>query len=479
MSSRARVVASWLLGQAPTLVVLCGLAAVGFWGAANKWELPSLSSLWGGKDKDKDKPDPKDDDDKKDPASVTLDDDGAERAGLEHAPAREQPLDHYVEAPAVLAFDHIRHAEIASPAAGTVWRVLQHEGSAVKKGDLLGLIAAPDVGTAKAEFLNAWIGHEVKLKTLQRLQGAGDAIPERQVREAELVLREAKVRLVNAQMALVNVGLPLHLENLRSLSDEQVARKVRLLGLHRGPLSSPKPVWGLTSEEDLPGNLLPLVAPFDGLVIRCEAHVGEGVVLAKPVFIVSDVHRLSVMMDIRQEDAPRLALHQKVIFRANVTGQTVSGDLHWISAQVDPKTRTVRARAEIDNPDGTLRPATFGRARILVRSEKAALTVPDDALQWDRGSYRVFVRVKDNVYDPRVALRGQRSGGQTQLLDARTLQAASLLGSFAGVQGPLPGFVALPVTRRVLREVRAGDRVVTTGSQTLQSELVKHRIGED
>jgi multidrug efflux pump subunit AcrA (membrane-fusion protein) len=492
MPSRARVVLTWLLRQVPTLVVLCCLLAVGIWGRSNEWKLPSWASLSGGKekdsDKDKDKARAEEDEEKKDPTAMTLDEDGARNAGLQHAPARQQALSQYVEAPAFLDFDHILHAHLAPRTTGTAWRVLRHEGDIVKKGDVLALIVAESVGKAKAEFLTAWISHEVKRKTLQRLQSAGDSISERQLREAELLLREAKVRLVNAQQVLVNVGLPLRLQELRDRSDDEVARKVRLLGLPslaalagEGEGHSPKHEQPpLPSEEDIPGNLLPILAPFDGLVVRHEMNIGEVVGPTNMVFLVSDVRRLSVMLDVRQEDAPRLALGQEVTFRANATSQAVSGELKWISAEVDPKTRTVRARAAVYNPTGQLRPATFGKASVLVQRRGAALTVPDSALQWTDGTHRVFVRTNDTTYEPRIALLGIRAKGRTELLDTRPLWAASLAGSFSSSAGVLPALTSLSFTRRLLQEVKADEQVVTTGSHVLKSELLKNRIsGED
>src|ERR1700722_3510926 len=144
MSSRVRALLVLLAKQAPTFLVLAGLAMVFFWGARNHWRLPSPSTWGKEEEKKEEKPAAGGD-----PALV-LDDDGAEHAGLEHPPAREQSLPQYVEAPAVLAFDHDLYAQLAPKASGAAWRVLRSLGESVKKGDLLALVAAPSVGAAKA-----------------------------------------------------------------------------------------------------------------------------------------------------------------------------------------------------------------------------------------------------------------------------------------------------------------------------------------
>ncbi len=403
MSSRIRIVLVEIARQIPTLLVLGGLFAIGFWGANNNWKLPELPAWWKKADDKSAKSASSDDEDggkdeKKDPNGplVLTSDDAAQNAGLEHASANRQTLVQYVEAPAVLDFKHSRHAQLAPRATGTAWRVLVSSGMAIKKGDLLALIASPDLGIAKAEFLSANIQFEIRGKTLARLHSVGEAVPDRQIREAELAVREAKVRLVNAQEALVNLSLPLRLKDLETQSDELIARKIRMLGL---------PSY-LAGEEDLPGNLLPIVAPFDGTVIRVHMVVGEVVSPTQPVVVVADVSRLWIQIDVRLEDVGRLALGQDVVFHTHSTSQSVSGKLTWISAEVDPRTRTVRARAEVDNTKGQLRPATFGKAKILVAQNSAALTVPDSSLQFFDGTHRVFVRLDEKTYDPRIALLG-------------------------------------------------------------------------
>jgi cobalt-zinc-cadmium efflux system membrane fusion protein len=180
-------------------------------------------------------------------------------------------------------------------------------------------------------------------------------MPERPLFEAQVALREARVKVLAQRQALANLGLAVRLEDLRKLPDEQAFRKLRLLGL-------PPNLAGADQEDDLPASLLPLRAPFAGQVVKRDVVVGEVVTPSLPQFVVADLGKLWVMLDVRLEDVGLLAVGQEVTFRSEATDQEAAGKLTWISPDVDPKTRTVRARAEVANPSGRLRPATFGKA---------------------------------------------------------------------------------------------------------------------
>lgn len=331
---------------------------------------------------------------------------------------------------------------------------------------MLALVSSPEASKARADFLTALVQHDMKDRTLSRIKAASGALPERQSFEAELALREAKVQLVNAQQALVNLGLPVKPEALKGLPDEEVAARVRLLGLPAD----------LRSRDDLPASLLPVVAPFDGVIISRDLVEGEVTGPEKPAFVVADVRKLWVQMDVRQEDVERLKPGQPVTFESSATGQQAEGVLRWVSAEVDPRTRTVKARAEeVGNASGNLRPATFGKARVRVAGKGDVVTVPTDALQWDGQARRVFVRRDGATFEPRLVLPGATNDGRTELLDPRVVLGAGLPGR---VLAPLAAVGWLRAAEGFLVPVAPGEKVATTGSHVLKSEMLKARIGE-
>jgi cobalt-zinc-cadmium efflux system membrane fusion protein len=155
-------------------------------------------------------------------------------------------------------------------------------------------------------------------------------------------------------------------------------------------------------------------------------------------------------LNVRLGDVRYLSLGQKVLFRPDDGAQEVSGTLNWISTSVDEKTRTVEARAELDNGDGKLRAGAFGSGRVVLRAEPKAVVVPNEAVHWEGCCHVVFVRDKDflregafKVFHVREVRPGVRDAQQTEI-----------------IAGLLPGEV-----------------VATRGTAALRAQLLKNNLG--
>jgi len=167
--------------------------------------------------------------------------------------------------------------------------------------------------------------------------------------------------------------------------------------------------------------------------------------------VIVDPSRMWLTVNVRQEDASHVDLAQTVLFKADGHPDEFHGQVSWISMSVDEKTRTVRIRADLENPDGRLRANTFGTGRIVLRQEKSAMVVPNEAVQSDGDCQIVFVRNKrffeadaPKLFHVRKVRLGARNDKYTEIL--------------AGV---LPGEV-----------------VATKGSAALKAQLLKNSLGE-
>lgn len=436
----------WLrstIAYLPGVALFSLLALLAVAGHASHWKLSALlPSSWRSAGPTAEsapasekKPDPPD-------APVHFDSEEAlERTGIRTAAVEKRALVQTVAANGTVDYDHTRLAHLSPRTAGHVWKVYRHVGDPVRRGDALGLIDAAEVGKAKAELLQAFVAVVARSTAFEHARSTwqSGALPERTYLEQQTALSEARIRLANTQQALLNLGLPVRLEAFAHAPPEQLSRQIRLAGL-------PAAVTATLDPEVATANLLPLIAPFDGVVTHCDMVEGEVVASDKPVFVVADVRRVWVILDVRQEDAGRLAVGQLISFRPDGASLEAAGRLSWIATEVDPKTRTVQARAELDNTAGQLRAQSFGSGRITVAARPEAVTVPTAAVQWDGSRALVFVRRDDGLsFEPREVNTGLRDGDYTEVLDG----------------------------------VRPGDIVATAGSHVLKSELFERVNGGD
>lgn len=356
------------------------------------------------------------------------------KAGVQLGSVVERPMQQTIIANAETQYDRTRFAQVASRVPGAVWRVDKEIGQAVHKGDVLALVDAAEVGRVKAELLTASAQRELRTQTVRRIN---ELLPQKisttaELQEAQAALREAEIRVFNARQALLTLGLTA-IEETDRIPNE---RELQLLGL-------PKEVQASLEVGAPSANLVPLIAPLDGVVIRREVVAGEFVEASKSLFTIADARRMWLMVDVAQAQINRVAIGQDVRFQQEGNDEAVHGTVTWISTTVDDQTRTIKVRVEVDNSDGRLLASTFGRAHITVRSSPKAVAVPNEAIQWEGCCHIVFVRLADDIFQTRKVRLGARDSHYTEV--------------FAGL---LPGEV-----------------VTTTGSHVLKSEILKSKLG--
>ncbi len=353
------------------------------------------------------------------------------KAGVRLGQVVERPMAASILVNAEVDYDRTHFARVSSRVSGIASRIEKELGAAVRAGETLALIDAADVGRAKAELLQAFSAVESTTRALKRVQSSTDAgfRTEAERLGAESGAREAEIRLFNAKQALVNLGF--------SLPDgTPTEASVARIGIPESLAST------LTGE--LSANLIPLVARFDGVVVSRDLVVGDVVDPTRALFEIADTRRMWVTMDLPQAEAGLVALGQQVIFQPDgARDEGVGGTVTWIATSVDEMTRTVKVRADVENPEGTLRAHSFGRAKIVLRTSVDAVAVPNEAVQWEGCCYVVFVRLTDEIFQTRKVRLGAKDAAYTEIL-----------------VGVLPGEV-----------------IATTGSHVLKSEILKSSLG--
>lgn len=366
-----------------------------------------------------------------------------EKAGIDIRLVERGPIVETVVASGEITYDPTRMGRLGSRAPGTVWRVDKNIGDRVRAGEVLALVDSADVGRAKADLLQAAAALELAKRSSERAASLDGVLPGRRLQEAEAERAKAEADLRKALQMLVNLGLPVSWDELRTKSGDELARATQFLGL-------PPSVAATLELQQTTGNLIPVVAPRDGLVVSRDVVAGEVVDPSRTLFTVVDVARMWLLLDVPIEDASSVRLGQKVLFRPDGYPDSHTGSITWKSTAVDRDTRTVKVRAELPNDDEHLLNETFGAGQIVLREEPDAIVVPKEAVHWEGCCYVAFVRDKDflkkdayKVFHTRMVRPGVTNGDTTEM-----------------IAGLLPGEV-----------------VVTKGSGVLRAELLKGNLG--
>lgn len=332
-------------------------------------------------------------DDHHDEASgvVELTPEAEERIGLTTEPAATTSVDQRRTTTGTLGYDEDLLAHVGSRVGGRLVQVAAELGEDVTDGETLAVVDSVEVGEAKAAYLRARARWEVAQERYERQRSLYEdgIIAEDVLLEAEGRHREAAAELAASRETLGLLGL----------SNDQVSR-----------LS-----WGRSDVSRVP-----VRAPFDGRVVARHATRGELVTPDDRLFTVADLSGVWLWVDLYERDLAHVRRGEQVEVRLDAfPGQAFTGELAYIADEVDPHSRTARARVDLPNGDRRLKPGMFARVALTGLEEESAetaLTVPRAALQRHDGGQAVFVRTGPGHYERRAVQVGRLTAERAEIL---------------------------------------------------------------
>ncbi|MDP6495957.1 MAG: efflux RND transporter periplasmic adaptor subunit, partial [Dehalococcoidia bacterium] len=127
-----------------------------------------------------------------------------------------------------------------------------------------------------------------------------------------------------------------------------------------------------------------IYAPVGGTVIHKNAQEGMYVKTGTRIYTLADLSQVWIKLDAYESDLEWLRPGQKVQFTTvSYPGEIFVGTISFIDPVLDPKTRTVKIRVNVPNPQGKLKPQMFVKA--VVRAQIAGggrVMEPDLAGKW-------------------------------------------------------------------------------------------------
>ena len=277
------------------------------------------------------------------------------------------------------------YAEVGAPVASRIVRINVSPGQAVRAGQVLAILQNSEVGKARSEAISAQARLELANRTLDRKRrlGAERIVAQREIQEAEANVESASAELRATKATLRSLGLSG--TDAEHLSDD--------------------PTFSVRS-------------PVSGIVIDRDAVQGQLADPSKPLFRVGNLGRLWLTVHAFERDAVRVKVGSsaRIIFPA-LPGQTYSGRVTLVGKQVEPDSRTVPIRIEIENRDGSLRPGMSATAWLTVGQQTGeVLSVPAASLQRIQERWLVFLPKSDTAFEMREVGRGRDLGGEVEIL---------------------------------------------------------------
>ena len=283
---------------------------------------------------------------------------------------------------------------------------------------------------------------------------AGVVVIEIDPARRKLDLSAARARLAQARAELANEQRKTkRIRELRSQSVssiQQLEEAETMLALARSAVSAEEAAVGVAERRVRDSSV---AAPFAGLVARRSVELGEFVQPGKSLFELVAMSPLEAIFSLTELDTERVRLGQRVEIRVGAfPGRTFDGRVAFIAPTIDPNTRTLRIKAEIDNIEGLLRPGLFARMSLGVAERPNVLMVPAEALIQRAGGTSVY-RVTD-------------AEGDEGRVERISVEVGSTEGDFVEVRGTLrPGD---KIVRRGHGGLANGMAVVVRGLQRPQ-----------
>ncbi|MDH5178920.1 MAG: efflux RND transporter periplasmic adaptor subunit [Gammaproteobacteria bacterium] len=166
-----------------------------------------------------------------------------------------------------------------------------------------------------------------------------------------------------------------------------------------------------------PKHRIPIYAPQHGVIIRHEVKKHQFVEPDYPLFVIADLTSVWVEADVyeHQLDWIKPGLPTEIEVQA-LPGRRFQGQLTYIYPELDPKTRTLKVRLLVNNPDLKLKPNMFAQVRILGGPKEKALKIPREALIVT-GERESVIRVLGNgKFKPVDVVTGMRSRGEVEII---------------------------------------------------------------
>lgn len=158
-----------------------------------------------------------------------------------------------------------------------------------------------------------------------------------------------------------------------------------------------------------------VLAPFDGTIGLRNVSIGAVISPATVIATLQQVHPLKMDFNLPDQYRSQIKVGQEVFFSVDGNQDTLSGKISAIDPGADAQTRTIRARAIVPNPKGTLNAGGFAHVGIPFSVNETAILVPSQCIIPTTRDKKVAL-VRNGVAELVTVKIGDRTSGKVEVI---------------------------------------------------------------
>jgi membrane fusion protein, heavy metal efflux system len=307
-----------------------------------------------------------------------------------------------------IAVDDDLTTPVFSHYSGRVIKVIAMLGDVVEPGAPLFVIHASEFVQAQNDLITALANLRTARSQLTMAQTTDKRTHELYLAQGGALKdwQQAQTDLITAQNTVRADEIALH----------AVRSRLRILGKSDQEIS--------TLEAEPTQKLEPVAivkAPVRGTITQRQIGVGqyinsEAAGAANPVYTISDLSTVYLIANVREVDAPlmKVGLPLEVHVLA-YPGRVFKGKVSYVAPSIDPATHRLPVRADVENPDGALKPGMFANFSIITGEASSAPAVPQEAIVYEGDQARVWVAGDGDTLALRQIRPGRSSEGMVEV----------------------------------------------------------------
>ncbi|WP_298957037.1 efflux RND transporter periplasmic adaptor subunit [uncultured Methylobacterium sp.] len=302
-----------------------------------------------------------------------------------------------------IGVDEYQATPVFSPYQGRVVQILARAGERVERGQPLFSVQSSEMVQAQNDYLSA-------LNVLSKGRSQLTLAQAAEKRQRDLYETRATT-LRELQNAQNDLNAAQNDARTAEVGLEAVRNRLRILGLRDDEMTALQK--GAINPDT------PINAPLSGTIIQRKIGPGQYVSNSgEPSYLIGALSKVWLIAQLRETDAAKVEMGERLQFRVLAYPDKVfDGKISFIGSSVDPATRRIVVRAEIDNRQGLLKPEMYANVRILNERESISAAIPRPAVILEGNKASVWVLKADNVVENRRVRTGIIDGETIEVLD--------------------------------------------------------------